>query len=59
MSVIVSSLRKQRVNISLRKISMGKLGTVDPWLSELFSLRVQNLMKLGTSKTQYASLALR
>lgn len=36
MSVIVSSLRKQRVNISLTKISMGKLGMIDPMLSQFF-----------------------
>lgn len=40
MSVIVSSLRKQRVNISLTEISMGKLGIFDPMLSQRFTLGV-------------------
>lgn len=36
MSVIVSPLGKQRVNISLKQISMGKLGMIDRKLSEFF-----------------------
>lgn len=38
MNVIVSSLCKQRVNISLRKIFYGKTRHIDPLPSELFSL---------------------
>jgi len=36
MSVIVSSLRKQRVNTSLTKISIRKFGMIDLMLSQFF-----------------------
>jgi len=36
MSVIVSSLRKQRVNISLTKIYMGKFVMIDAMLTQFF-----------------------
>ena len=42
MSVIVSSLRKQRVNISLTKISMGKFGMIDPMRAQFFYVTYVN-----------------
>jgi len=42
MSVIVSSLRKQRVNISLTKISMGKFGMIDLMRAQFFYVTCVN-----------------